>query len=384
MNRTNDIVYVGVNDRRIDLFEGQYPVPNGMSYNSYLILDERCAVMDSVDVHFATEWLKHVQKELQGRDPEYLVIQHMEPDHSGSITAFLAAYPQTKLVATAKAFAMMEQFFKASFTDRGIVVKEGDTLCLGQHTLRFITAPMVHWPEVMVTYDETAQTLFSADAFGKFGALDDAEAWVEEARRYYFGIVGPYGAPVQTLLKKLSGLDVQRICPLHGPILQDKLDEYLKLYQMWSNYDAESDGVLIAYASVYGHTREAAETLAKQLIERGCNDVVLCDLAREHVSYAVGQAFRCRKLVLASPTYNADVFPCMKTFLHHLVERQYQKRTIGLIENGSWAPLAAKRMRDALASGKQLTWLESGVTIRSAMKKEDEAALAKMAEELCD
>ena len=382
MEITNDIKYVGVNDREIDLFEGQYIVENGMAYNSYVILDEKTAVMDSVDVHFSAEWLSNIKAVLDGRQPDYLVIQHMEPDHSGSIAEFMKAFPETKVVSSAKSFAMMKQFFGTDFSDRQVVVKDGDTLGLGSHTLSFIAAPMVHWPEVIVTYDAYDKVLFSADGFGKFGALDTEEDWACEARRYYFGIVGKFGVQVQNLLKKAAALDIQAICPLHGPILTENLSYYIGLYQTWSSYSVESEGVMIAYSSVYGNTKKAAELLAEKLNEKGCPKVVVNDLARCDMAEAVEDAFRYGKLVLASPTYNGDVFPFTREFILELTERNYQKRTIGFIENGSWAPTAAKVMKKMLENSKDLTFTDTTVKVMSALNEESIAAIEALAEEL--
>lgn len=382
MEITNDIKYVGVNDREIDLFEGQYIVENGMAYNSYVILDEKTAVMDSVDVHFSAEWLSNIKAVLDGRQPDYLIIQHMEPDHSGSIAEFMEAFPETKVVSSAKSFAMMKQFFGTDFSDRQVVVKDGDTLDLGSHTLSFIAAPMVHWPEVIVTYDAYDKVLFSADGFGKFGALDTEEDWACEARRYYFGIVGKFGVQVQNLLKKAAALDIQAICPLHGPILTENLSYYIGLYQTWSSYSVESEGVMIAYSSVYGNTKKAAELLAEKLNEKGCPKVVVNDLARCDMAEAVEDAFRYGKLVLASPTYNGDVFPFTREFIHELTERNYQKRTIGFIENGSWAPTAAKVMKKMLENSKDLTFTDTTVKVMSALNEESIAAIEALAEEL--
>lgn len=382
MEITNDIKYVGVNDREIDLFEGQYIVENGMAYNSYVILDEKTAVMDSVDVHFSAEWLSNIKAVLDGRQPDYLIIQHMEPDHSGSIAEFMKAFPETKVVSSAKSFAMMKQFFGTDFSDRQVVVKDGDTLGLGSHTLSFIAAPMVHWPEVIVTYDAYDKVLFSADGFGKFGALDTEEDWACEARRYYFGIVGKFGVQVQNLLKKAAALDIQAICPLHGPILTENLSYYIGLYQTWSTYSVESEGVMIAYSSVYGNTKKAAELLAEKLNEKGCPKVVVNDLARCDMAEAVEDAFRYGKLVLASPTYNGDVFPFTREFIHELTERNYQKRTIGFIENGSWAPTAAKVMKKMLENSKDLTFTDTTVKVMSALNEESIAAIEALAEEL--
>ena len=380
---TDTIRYIGVNDHQIDLFEGQYPVPNGMTYNSYVILDQKIAVMDTVDINFTQEWLRNLETELGGRKPNYLVIQHMEPDHSASIRHFLEAYPDTTVVATAKAFAMISQFFDLDLADHALTAENGATLSLGAHELNFIFAPMVHWPEVMMTYDSTDKILFSADAFGKFGALDVEEDWDCEARRYYIGIVGKYGAQVQNVLKKAAGLDIQTICPLHGPVLKDNLAHYIEKYNIWSSYAVESEGVMIAYTSVYGHTKAAACLLADKLKENGCPKVVVCDLARDEMTEAVEDAFRYGKLVLATTTYNADIFPFMKQFIDHLTERNYQNRTIGLIENGSWAPLAVKIMKGMFEKSKNITWLESNVTIKSALNDDSRTQIEAMAKELC-
>ncbi len=380
---TDTIRYIGVNDHQIDLFEGQYPVPNGMAYNSYVILDQKIAVMDTVDINFTQEWLRNLETELGGRKPDYLVIQHMEPDHSASIRHFLEAYPDTTVVATAKAFAMISQFFDLDLADHALTAENGATLSLGAHELNFIFAPMVHWPEVMMTYDSTDKILFSADAFGKFGALDVEEDWDCEARRYYIGIVGKYGAQVQNVLKKAAGLDIQIICPLHGPVLKDNLAHYIEKYNIWSSYAVESEGVMIAYTSVYGHTKAAACLLADKLKENGCPKVVVCDLARDEMTEAVEDAFRYGKLVLATTTYNADIFPFMKQFIDHLTERNYQNRTIGLIENGSWAPLAVKIMKGMFEKSKNITWLESNVTIKSALNDDSRTQIEAMAKELC-
>ncbi len=382
MTITNDIKYLGVNDHKTDLFEGQYTIPNGISYNSYAILDEKIAILDTVDVAFTHEWLDNIQNTLGDRKPDYLIVQHMEPDHSANIMQFTKAYPTTKIVASAKAFAMMKNFFGNDFTDRQIVVGEGDTLSLGKHNLTFVTAPMVHWPEVIVTYDSTDKVLFSADGFGKFGALDVEEDWACEARRYYFGIVGKYGAQVQSLLKKASGLDIQTICPLHGPILTENLGYYLHLYDTWSSYQPESEGVLIAYTSVYGNTKKAVMQLADKLRANGCPKVAVTDLAREDMAEAVEDAFRYSKLVLATTTYNAEVFPFMRTFIDHLVERNYSNRTVALIENGSWAPLAAKVMRGMLEKCKNLTFTDTTVKILSALNEDSTKQLSDLAEEL--
>lgn len=380
---TDDIRYVGVNDHDIDLFEGQYVVENGMAYNSYVIMDEQIAVMDTVDGNFTGEWLKNIADVIGDRKPSYLIVQHMEPDHSANIANFLELYKDAKVVATAKAFVMMKQFFGTDYPERQIVVKEGDTLSLGAHTLTFVLAPMVHWPEVMVTYDSKDKVLFSADAFGKFGALDVDEDWACEARRYYFGIVGKYGVQAQALLKKAAGLDIQTICALHGPILKENLGYYLDLYNTWSSYGVESEGVVIAYTSVYGNTKKAVELLADKLTALGCPKVTVTDLARDDMAEAVEDAFRYGKLVLATTTYNGDIFPFMKTFIEHLTERGYKNRTIGLIENGSWAPTAAKTMLKMFEGSKNLTFTDTTVTIKSAVNAENEAQIAALAEELC-
>ena len=380
---TDDIRYVGVNDHNIDLFEGQYVVENGMAYNSYVIMDEQIAVMDTVDGNFTDEWLKNISDVICDRKPSYLIVQHMEPDHSANVANFLDLYKDAKVVATAKAFVMMKQFFGTDYPERQIVVKEGDTLSLGTHTLTFVLAPMVHWPEVMVTYDSKDKVLFSADAFGKFGALDVEEDWACEARRYYFGIVGKYGVQAQALLKKAAGLDIQTICALHGPILKENLGYYLDLYNTWSSYGVESEGVVIAYTSVYGNTKKAVELLADKLTALGCPKVTVTDLARDDMAEAVEDAFRYGKLVLATTTYNGDIFPFMKTFIEHLTERGYRNRTIGLIENGSWAPTAAKTMLKMFEGSKNLTFTDTTVTIKSAVNTENEAQIAALAEELC-
>lgn len=380
---TDDIRYVGVNDHDIDLFEGQYVVENGMAYNSYVIMDEQIAVMDTVDGNFTDEWLKNISDVIGDRKPSYLIVQHMEPDHSANVANFLDLYKDAKVVATAKAFVMMRQFFGTDYPERQIVVKEGDTLSLGTHTLTFVLAPMVHWPEVMVTYDSKDKVLFSADAFGKFGALDVEEDWTCEARRYYFGIVGKYGVQAQALLKKAAGLDIQTICALHGPILKENLGYYLDLYNTWSSYGVESEGVVIAYTSVYGNTKKAVELLADKLTALGCPKVTVTDLARDDMAEAVEDAFRYGKLVLATTTYNGDIFPFMKTFIEHLTERGYRNRTIGLIENGSWAPTAAKTMLKMFEGSKNLTFTDTTVTIKSAVNTENEAQIAALAEELC-
>ena len=383
MTITNDIKYIGVNDHKVDLFEGQYVVPSGMAYNSYVIMDEKVAVMDTVDKNFTHEWLDNLQKTLEGRKPDYLVVQHMEPDHSANIDKFLNLYPEATVVSSAKAFVMMGNFFGNDYADRRIVVGEGDTLCLGKHTLTFVTAPMVHWPEVIVTYDSYDKVLFSADGFGKFGALDADEDWACEARRYYIGIVGKYGAQVQALLKKAAGLDIQIIAPLHGPVLTENLGYYINLYDIWSSYRVESDGIMIAYTSVYGHTKAAVELLAQKLKEKGCPKVVVNDLARCDMAEAVEDAFRYGKLVLATTTYNADIFPFMKEFIHHLTERNYQNRTIGLMENGSWAPLAAKVMKGMFENSKNITFTDTTVRIMSALNEDSKAQCEALAEELC-
>ncbi len=382
MNITNDIRYIGVNDHEIDLFEGQYVVPNGMAYNSYAILDEKIAIMDSVDKSFGQQWLANIEQALGGRKPDYLVVQHMEPDHSANIDLFLETYPQAVVVSSAKAFVMMKNFFGTDYADRRIVVGEKSTLELGKHTLTFMTAPMVHWPEVIVTYDACDKVLFSADGFGKFGALDVEEDWACEARRYYIGIVGKYGGPVQTLLKKAAALDIQTICPLHGPVLTEDLGYYLDLYNIWSSYGVESEGVVIAYTSVYGNTKAAVELLAQKLEEKGCPKVVVNDLARCDMAEAVEDAFRYGKLVLATTTYNGEIFPFMKQFIDHLTERGYSKRTVGLMENGSWAPTAAKVMTKLLEGSKELTFTNTTVRILSALNEESRAQVEALAEEL--
>ncbi len=383
MEITKDIKYVGVNDHDVDLFEGQYVVKNGMSYNSYVLLDEKIAIFDTVDAHFTHEWLDNIEAVLGSRKPDYLIVQHMEPDHSANIANFMQVYKNTRIVSSAKAFMMMKQFFGTDFEDRQIVVKEGDTLSLGKHELSFVAAPMVHWPEVIVTYDSYDKVLFSADGFGKFGALDVEEDWTCEARRYYIGIVGKFGTQVQNLLKKAAGLDIQVICPLHGPVLKDNLGYYLGLYQTWSSYSVETEGIMIAYTSIYGNTRKAVEALAAKLKAKGCPKVVITDLAREDMAEAVEDAFRYSKLVLATTTYNADIFPFMREFINHLTERNFQNRTIGLIENGSWSPLAAKTMRKMLEGCKKLTFTNTTVQIRSALNEESNEQLEALAEELC-
>ena len=383
MQVTQDIIYIGVNDRRIDLFEGQYKVPNGMAYNSYLILDEKTAVMDTVDRNFTHEWLDILGKGLGGRKPDYLVVQHMEPDHSANIVSFMKTYPDAVIVSSAKAFTMMQNFFGTDFAERRIVVAEGDTLELGKHVLTFVAAPMVHWPEVMVTYDSTDKVLFSADGFGKFGALDADEPWEEEAARYYFGIVGKYGAQVQALLKKAAGLDIEIICPLHGPVLSEDLGYYIDRYDKWSSYSVTKDGIMIAYTSVYGHTRAAVELLAEKLREKGCPDVAVYDLARSDMSAAVADAFRYGRIVLATTTYNADIYPFMREFIDHLTERNFQKRQIAMIENGSWAPLAAKTMKGMLEKCRDLIYAEHNVKLMSALSEESRQQTEALADELC-
>ena len=383
MEITKDILYAGVNDHDIDLFEGQYTVKNGMAYNSYVILDEKTVVMDTVDTNFLEEWMQNLKQILGSRTPDYLVVQHMEPDHSANISAILEVYPEAVIVSSAPAFNMMKQFFGTDYADRRLIVKEGDTLSLGVHTLQFVGAPMVHWPEVIVTYDQHDKVLFSADGFGKFGALDVEEDWACEARRYYFGIVGKFGMQVQNLLKKASTLDIQTICPLHGPVLKDNLEYYVNLYQTWSSYSAESEGILIAYTSVYGNTKAAALLLADKLRAKGCPKVVVADLAREDMAECMEDAFRYGKLVLATTTYNTDMFPYMREFINELIGHNYQNRTVALIENGSWAPLAAKAMRTRLESCKDITFAENTVQIRSALNDESITQIEALAEELC-
>ena len=382
MKITEKIHYIGVNDYEIDLFEGQYRVPNGISYNSYVITDEKIAVMDTVDARFTHKWLDNLQSLLGERKPDYLIVQHMEPDHSANILQFTKAYPDAKIVSTAKSFAMMRNFFGVDFSDKQITVGEGDTLSLGTHTLAFVTAPMVHWPEVMVTYDTEDKVLFSADGFGKFGAIGTDEPWEDEARRYYIGIVGKYGSQVQALLKKAAALDIRMICPLHGPVLRDDLSKYLRLYDAWSSYAAESEGVVIAYTSVYGNTKKAVLALADELKKNGCPQVVVHDLARTDISVAVGDAFRYSKLVLATTTYNAGIFPHMHNFIHHLVERNFANRTVAIIENGSWAPMAAKVMRGMLEPCKNITYTDTTVSILSALNADSSEALKRLSEEL--
>ncbi len=380
---TEDIRYIGVNDHDVDLFEGQYTVENGMSYNSYVILDEKVAVMDTVGAHFGVEWLQNLETELNGRRPDYLVVQHMEPDHSANIAVFMETYPEAQIVSSAKAFVMMQQFFGTDFPERKIVVGEGSTLELGKHTLTFVTAPMVHWPEVIVTYDSTDKVLFSADGFGKFGALDVEEDWADEARRYYIGIVGKYGAQVQALLKKAAALDIAIICPLHGPVLNENLGYYLDKYNTWSSYAVEDEGVVIAYTSIYGHTKEAVEELAEKLNQRGCPNVVVADLARCDMAEVVADAFRYSKLVLATTTYNATIFPHMQSFIDHLTARNYQGRTVGMIENGAWAPMAAKVMKKMLETSKNLTYTDTTVTVKCALNDASRAQIDALADELC-
>lgn len=380
---TNDIMYIGVNDHNIDLFEGQYDVPNGMAYNSYIVMDEKIAVFDTVDVNFKHEWMDNISEALGGKEPEYLIVQHMEPDHSANVFSFAKTYPNAKIVGNAKTFKMIEQFFGTDFADRQVVVKDGETLCTGKHTFTFVFAPMVHWPEVMVTYDSTDKVLFSADGFGKFGALDAEEDWACEARRYYFGIVGKYGAQVQALLKKASGLDIKTICPLHGPILTENLGYYLDLYNTWSSYGVETEGIVIAYTSVYGNTKKAVEMLAEKLKANGCPKVAVNDLARCDMAEAVEDAFRYGKLVLATTTYNADIFPFMREFIDHLIERGFKNKTIGFIENGSWAPLAVKVMKERLANCKNLTFADTTVKILSAVNEQNKKEITSLANELC-
>lgn len=383
MHISNDIKYIGVNDHEIDLFEGQYDVPNGMAYNSYAIIDEKIAIMDSVDARFTHQWLDNIQNAIGDRKPDYLVVHHMEPDHSANIHRFAKAYPEAKIVSSSKAFAMMKGFFGTDFADNRIIVGEGDTLPLGRHTLTFVTAPMVHWPEVIVSYDIADKVLFSADGFGKFGALDIDEDWACEARRYYIGIVGKYGAQVQNLLKKAANLDIQTICPLHGPVLTENLDYYIGLYNTWSSYKAETEGIAIAYTSVYGNTKEAVLQLAEKLKEKGCPKVAVNDLARCDMAEAVEDAFRYSKTVLATTTYNADIFPFMREFINHLTERNFQNRTVAFIENGSWAPMAAKIMKGMLENCKNLTYADTTVKLLSALSEDSTAQLNSLADELC-
>ena len=383
MNITNDIFYIGVNDHEIDLFEGQYRVPNGMSYNSYLIMDEKTAVTDTVDARFIKQWLENIQGKLQNKAPDYLIVSHMEPDHSANIHAFMEKFPSTTIVSTAKAFTMMAQFFGTDYSDRRLVVGDGDRLSLGKHTLTFYTAPMVHWPEVVTYYDDVDKVYFSADGFGKFGALDVDEMWEDEARRYYIGIVGKYGAQVQALFKKIASLDIKTICPLHGPVLTENLPHYLGLYNTWSSYTPEEDGILIAYTSVYGNTKKAVKLLADKLTEKGCKNVVVHDLARTDMSLAVADAFKFSKIVLATTTYNADIFPFMREFIEHLTERNFGNRTLALIENGSWAPMAAKVMKSLLEKSKNISYIEPVVTIKSAMDDAAKLQIDALADALC-
>ncbi len=379
---TNDIKYIGVNDHVTDLFEGQYKIPDGISYNSYVILDEKTAVMDTVDVRFANEWLDNLQVALGNKAPKYLIIQHMEPDHSASIMLFVERFPSVTLVASSKAFAMMKDYFGTDFSENRIVVGEGDMLCLGKHCLTFVTAPMVHWPEVIVTYDKTDKVLFSADGFGKFGALDVKQEWIDEARRYYIGIVGKYGAQVQSLLKKAAMLDISMICPLHGPVLKENLGYYLEKYNIWSSYQPEKDGIVIAYTSVYGNTNKAVQRLYEELKAKTDKEVVLCDLARCDMAKAVSEAFKYSKLVLATTTYNADIFPFMREFINHLTERNFQNRTVALIENGGWAPVAAKVMKMMLEKSKSITFTQNNVTLRSALNSDSIEQIKALATEL--
>lgn len=384
MNITKDIRYIGVNDHKIDLFEGQYTVPNGMAYNSYVIKDEKIAVMDTVDRNFGDEWLENLKAALEGRTPDYLIVQHMEPDHSANIALFLKEYPDAAVVGNAKTFGMIDAFFGENLCRNKLVVKDGDELSLGAHTLTFVFAPMVHWPEVMVTYDKKDKVLFSADAFGKFGALDREEDWACEARRYYFGIVGKYGVQAQALLKKAAALDISVICPLHGPVLKENLSYYINLYNIWSSYGVESEGVVICYTSVYGNTKKAAELLKEELEALGCKKTVLTDLARSDMAEAVEDAFRYGKLVLATTTYNGDIFPFMRQFIDCLTERNFKNRTVGFIENGSWAPVAARVMRGMLEKSKDITYTDTLVTVKSALNEESRAAIKQLAKELCN
>ena len=379
---TEDIIYVGVNDHEVDLFEGQYDVPNGMAYNSYVVLDEKVAVFDTVDAHFKDEWLANLEEAFAGRTPDYLIVQHMEPDHAANIANFAEKYPEAKIVGNAKTFPMMKQFFGTDFADRQVIVKEGETLSTGKHNLTFVMAPMVHWPEVMMTYDTTDKIFFSADAFGKFGALDVEEEWDCEARRYYIGIVGKYGPMVQKLFGKVGSLEIKAICPLHGPVLTENLEHYLNLYNIWSSYQVETEGTVIAYTSVYGNTKKAVELLAEKLKEEGCPKVVVTDLARDDMAEAVEDAFRYGKLILATTTYNGDIFPFMKEFINHLTERNYQNRTIGFVENGSWTPMAAKIMKAAFEKSKNITFADTTVTIRSAVDETSEAQISALAKEM--
>jgi len=383
MTITNDIRYIGVNDKKIDLFEGQYKVPNGISYNSYAIIDDKIAIMDTVDMNFTHEWLDNIRDTLGGRNPDYLIVQHMEPDHSANIMNFIKAYPDAKIVSSAKAFSMMKNFFGTDFADKNITIGEGDTLSLGKHTLTFVTAPMVHWPEVIVTYDSYDKVLFSADGFGKFGVPDENEDWADEARRYYIGIVGKYGAQVNALLKKASGLDIKTICPLHGPVLKENLGYYIGLYSTWASYQPEKEGICVAYTSVYGNTRKAVLKLVDDLKAKGCPSVALYDLARCDMSEAVSDAFRYNKLVLATTTYNAEIFPFMREFINHLTERNFSNRTVALIENGSWAPMATKVMKSMFEKSKNITFTENTVKILSALSEESSASLSALSDELC-
>ena len=380
---TNDIKYIGVNDHQVDLFEGQYVVPNGMSYNSYAIIDDKITIMDTVDKNFTHQWMDNIQNTLGSREPDYLIVQHTEPDHAANIANFMNAFPKATIVSSKKAFGMMKNFFGTEYEDRRVVVGEGDTLTLGKHTLAFVAAPMVHWPEVIVTYDVAEKVLFSADGFGKFGALDVDEPWDDESRRYFIGIVGKYGAQVQALLKKAAGLDIQMICPLHGPVLKENLGHYLHLYDVWSSYEVETEGIVVAYTSVYGNTKAAVELLVQKLREKGAPKVIVHDLARCDMALAVADAFRYGKLVLATTTYNSDIFPCMKEFINHLTERNFQNRTIGLVENGSWAPQAARVMRNMLGVSKNLTFADTTVTVMSALSEESRSQIDKLTDELC-
>lgn len=382
MKVTKDIIYVGVNDHQVDLFEGQYVVPNGMAYNSYVIMDEKITVMDTVDLHFSEQWLSNIEQALEGRKPYYLVVQHMEPDHSANVARFMEVYPETIVVGNKKTFNMIDDFFEIDVEERKLVVNNGDTLSLGNHELTFVFAPMVHWPEVMVTYDSTDKVLFSADGFGKFGALDCEEDWDDEARRYYIGIVGKYGANVQALLKKAAGLDIEIICPLHGPVLKENLGHYIGLYDTWSSYKPEEEGIVIAYTSVYGNTKKAAMLLAEELKTIGQENIVVYDLARSDMKQVVAEAFKYRKLVLATITYNADVFPYMKQFIDHLLERNYQNRIVGIIDNGSWAPAAEKVIKKEMADSKNITWLDTTVRLKSAVKPNDIVQIKALAQEL--
>lgn len=383
MNITDSILYIGVNDHELDLFESQYPVPNGMSYNSYAIIDESIAIMDSVEADFAKEWFTNIKNALDGKSPDYLIVQHMEPDHSANINIFMDTYPNARIVSSAKSFSMMKNYFGTDYAGRSIIVGEGDTLKLGKHTLTFITAPMVHWPEVIVTYDSLDKVLFSADAFGKFGSLQVQEDWIDEARRYYFGIVAKYGAQVQALLKKAGSLEIEKICSLHGPVLSNNIDYYLNLYQTWSSYGVETEGIVIAHTSIYGNTKKAVELLNDKLKDRDCSNVVLYDLSRCDLSQAVADAFRYSKLVLATPTYNGDVFPYMRSFIEHLTERNFQGRKLALVENGSWTPTAAKVMQGMLEKSKNITYCETNVKILSAVSDENVKQIDALADELC-